>query len=664
MSTTSLRLEPDATAARVARGAVRDAIPEPAREHERDLAMLLVSELVTNAVVHAASGVDVEVDVQAESVTVRVRDADTGPLVMRAGGGSELDEGGRGFLLVDRLSDAWGTEHHGGRKTVWFRVVPERESPRSASAGPPVATTKAPPSAPAPTAQMLHRLLIPPSVAVALTFDEHVGELLLRVVDAVGAAGAVARVNVGDTATVSRGDVNRPSVASCDLVIGDRVVGSLQVHARRELDPEESAFVSLAADRLALLVAEERFLQDERGRAVEPEFLAEATELLTRSSTVAMTLALVTQIVVPRLGEWCAAYAVDDRGRARRLTVNHRREERVDAVAEVLDADAEVSAAVAAVAQGGPLRRLPGTLPVGGQRTHVTVLPLQSRGRTLGLLVVGRRDPFDPVQLMASLELARRVALAVDNARLHEERADTVSALQASLLPPALPEIDGVRLGARYHSASTGVAVGGDFYDAFRLAPDRFVVAIGDVCGKGAEAAAVTGMTRDLLRLLMQDGASPAGALRRLNRALIDHPTASRFCTVALAEVVHADDTMTARLCLAGHPEPMLVDRQGVTTPVGTPGELLGVLDTEDLRLLEAEVDLEPGSSLVLYTDGVTERREGTRMFGQYGVRKTLQQLAGADAQAIADGLEAAARSFVEAELRDDLAIVVVQRTG
>jgi serine phosphatase RsbU (regulator of sigma subunit) len=263
---------------------------------------------------------------------------------------------------------------------------------------------------------------------------------------------------------------------------------------------------------------------------------------------------------------------------------------------------------------------------------------------------------------MAALELARRAALAVDNARLHEDQLATVSALQASLLPTALPSFPGVGLAACYHAATTGLSVGGDFYDAFRLPGGKFALAVGDVCGKGAEAAAVTGMSRDLLRVLLQDGASPAAALHRLNRAIIDHPTASRFCTVALATVARTKDDLRLRLCLAGHPEPVLVRPDGSTDLVGTAGDLVGVLEDEQMSLVEVDIALEPGESLVFYTDGVTERRDEGRMFGQWGVRQTLGQVATAKAQVMADTLEQAARSFVPAELRDDLAILVLQR--
>jgi serine phosphatase RsbU (regulator of sigma subunit)/anti-sigma regulatory factor (Ser/Thr protein kinase) len=655
-------LPADASAAGRARRVVAAALPGPERQDVRDVAALLVSELVTNAVVHAASGVELQVDVADTTVTVRVRDADTGPLVMRAGGGSELDEGGRGLLLVDRLADAWGTEHHGGRKTVWFRLGSVDEA---APAGEPAVRAATSESAdPAPGARLLNRLLLPPAAVGALTFDEHVGELLLRVCEAVGADGALVALTVGGADTVQRGDVSHPRVAAAELVIEDRPLGSLSVHGPHPLGVEGQAFVTLSAERIALLVAEHGLLHAERARAQELDFLAEATDLLTRSLSVSLNLALMTQLVVPRLGDWCAAFSVDDRGRPRRLTANHRNEERTDAVLTLLETDEELRQVIRDVASGGGPQRMATTVVVAGQRSHVSVLPLHSRDRTHGVLVTGRGHPLDPVTYMAALELARRAALAVDNARLHEEQLATVNALQASLLPTALPTFPGVELAACYHAATTGLAVGGDFYDAFGLSGGQFALAVGDVCGKGAEAAAVTGMSRDLLRVLLQDGASPAAALHRLNRALIDHPTASRFCTVALATAARTHDDLRLRLCLAGHPEPVLVRPDGSTALVGTPGDLVGVLDDEEMSLVEVDVVLDPGESLVFYTDGVTERRDEGRMFGQWGVRQTLGQVATANAQVMADTLEQAARSFVAADLRDDLAILVVQRAS
>src|SRR5207302_8851566 len=332
-------------------------------------------------------------------------------------------------------------------------------------------------------------------------------------------------------------------------------------------------------------------------------------------------LTLLTQIAVPRLAEWCAALSVDDRGRPRRVTANHRREDRAALVHHALESERVLRRAILAAAAGEGAQRLPVTIMIGGQRTHVAVLPLVSHSRILGVLVLGRSEPLDPMTYVAAVEFARRAGIAVENARLYEEQAASVATLQAALLPAALPSLPGLDVAARYHSASPGMPVGGDFYDAIEL-EDGVVLSIGDVCGKGAEAATITGMSRDLLRLLIQDGAEPVAALRRLNRALLDHPSIGRFCTVAMTRLRRDGDRLVAQLCLGGHPEPVLLHADGTTELVGTPGDLLGVLDDRELELHATDIEIGVSDALVLYTDGVTERRDGSRMFGQHGLQK------------------------------------------
>ena len=658
-----LALAPDPTAPAKARRFVAEALERLADDETREVATLLVSELVTNAVVHAASAVEVEIERGAGDVTVLVRDADTGPLVMRAGAGSELDEGGRGFILVDRLAQCWGTEHRGGRKTVWFRVPTGEPSVASTTSPSRALTADAAP--PARTAERrLRTLLLRPSLQRALTFDQHLDELLARTIDALGANGAEVTLTSSADPVATQGAAAGAHTHSFELVVDDRRLGTFTVYVERELDDEDEAFLELAAERLSLLASEHGVMRAEQEREAKLDYLAEATEMLAGSLSVSLTLTLVTQIVVPRLADWCGVYDVDDRARPRRLTAIHRREDRTDAVNALLDGDPDIAAVVAAAAQGGAPQRLPMTVAVGGQRVHVVVLPLTSRSRTLGVLVMGRSQPLDAVGFMATLELTRRAALAVDNARLHEDQVAAANALQASLLPSALPEPEGLQLAARYHSASPGLSVGGDFYDAYPLPDGSFVFAIGDVCGKGAEAASVTGMSRDLLRLLLEDGLGLRDALRRLNRALLDHPSTSRFCTVALAQVRTDGADVSAQVCLAGHPEPVLLHADGSTELAGTTGDLLGVLPADTLELTECDVKLGPGDALVLYTDGVTERRDGRRMFGQYGLRQALERAVGADADGLAHEVEHAAQSFVDTDLRDDLAILVIRRPG
>jgi anti-sigma regulatory factor (Ser/Thr protein kinase) len=636
-------------------------------------AQLLTSELVTNAVVHTASALDVTVSTTPGGVTVRVEDADTGPMAASQAQSDEaLIEGGRGLVLVHELAAAWGTEHHAGRKAVWFSLSLARaeSAAGTARAGPAEATTSDQPGttgtdlAATQYAQRLSTLLLSPRLDAVLDFDGRVSELLDRVIDALDVTGASARFALQPAVEVVRGQLHSPTnglLGSAELRLGDWGLGRLEIYGQQLAGAEDDAFVQLVAGRLSLLAAEHGLLDTTHRRAEKLDFLAEATELLAGSFNVRLTLTLVTQVVVPRLADWCAAYTVDDRGNPERVTAHHRNETRTPLVSAVLDADKEIRHAIHQAAQGEGPQRLPATLSVGGQRSHVLVFPLHSRSRILGVLVFGRVSPLDAVEFVAGSELVRRAGLAVDNARLYEEQASAATALQASLLPSDLPTIPHLELAATYHAASPGLSVGGDFYDAFQLEDGSCVAVIGDVCGKGAEAASVAGMTRDLLRLLMQDGAEMAGALRRLNRALIERPSSQRFCTVALVRLTPAPDTVQATVCLAGHLEPVLLRADGTTELVGSPGDLVGVLPDEVVEFPAASVGLSPGDVLVLYTDGITERRDADGMFGQQGVRRTLERLAGRDAQAVVRQLEHSARTFTESPLRDDLAVLALR---
>jgi serine phosphatase RsbU (regulator of sigma subunit) len=496
-----------------------------------------------------------------------------------------------------------------------------------------------------------------------LDFEGRVSELLDRVIDALDVTGARAEFALQPEIKVERGQ--QPSGAgpsiTAELRLGDWVVGSLDVFAERLPDADDEAFVQLAASRFALLAAEHGLVDTSHRRDEKLDFLAEATEMLAGSLNVRLTLTLVAQVVVPRLADWCAAYAVDDRGNPDRVTSHHRSETRTPLTNAVLDTDKDIIKAIGQAARGGGAQRLPATVSVGGHRTHVVIFPLVSRARILGVLAFGGAAPLDAVEFVAAAELVRRAGLAVDNARLYEEQSSAAAALQTSLLPSALPSIPHLDLAATYYAASPGLSVGGDFYDAFQLDDGSCFAVIGDVCGKGAEAASVAGMTRDLLRLLMQDGVEMAAALRRLNRALLERPGSDRFCTVVVARLVPGPESVAVSLCLAGHPEPVVLRTDGTTDFVGTPGDLLGVLPDQAVDFPISSVMLAPGDTLVLYTDGITERRDADGMFGQVGVSRTLARMLGSDAQAIVRQLEQTARTFTQSPLRDDLAVLALR---
>ncbi len=258
---------------------------------------------------------------------------------------------------------------------------------------------------------------------------------------------------------------------------------------------------------------------------------------------------------------------------------------------------------------------------------------------------------------------ATRVVVTHENItarRRSEDRHRRIAqTLQESLMPPALPAAAGLELAARYRAQGEGHDVGGDFYDVFPEG-DGWLLVIGDVCGKGPEAAAVTAEARWTIRALSDPSTSPAGLLRIVNRSLVGRPRSDlTFLTAAVARVT-ADGTGARVSCArAGHPVPLVVRASGAVEQVDGRGGLLGVF--EEVRFDDAEVHLGSGDALVLFTDGVTEARRDGEELGPAGVRAALSGAAGLTAQDLVRRLEDAAVAFSDGPLRDDLAIVVVR---
>src|SRR5919112_2418741 len=282
---------------------------------------------------------------------------------------------------------------------------------------------------------------------------------------------------------------------------------------------------------------------------------------------------------------------------------------------------------------------------------------MSTGGRRLGTIAFslsGRTRRYDRADLSIAEELARRAAVAIDNARLYRERSYIARTLQESLLPPELPEVPGAEISARFHPAGEATEVGGDFYDMFDTTHGWGIV-MGDVCGKGADAAAVTALARYTLRALGVQESSPAEILRKLNDALLRQRTDRRFCTVAYASL-NVNGNGAAQVCLAtgGHPLPLVLRADGRVEAVGEPGTLLGVLP--DVRLSDTAVRLGKGDVMVLYTDGVTEARGPEGMFGAEQLVSVLGSCAGLDAKSVAARIESAALEIQEGNPRDDIA--------
>lgn len=297
-----------------------------------------------------------------------------------------------------------------------------------------------------------------------------------------------------------------------------------------------------------------------------------------------------------------------------------------------------------------------------GLRASLTV-PLRARERTHGALALGFDDlPPEAGADMLSLfeDVARRAALAIDNARLYEERVHVARTLQRSLLPPDLPDVPGMELAARYLAAGEGNEVGGDFYDCFSTGADDWALIIGDVCGKGAEAAAITALARYTVRASVLHSREPVTILSELNEAILRQGLQFQFCTALYAALEpDGDDRMRARLATGGHPLPLVLRAGGTVEVVGEPGTLLGIVPDPDLTA--AQVDLAPGDALILYTDGVIEASPLDDAFGPERFAEFLAGCAGQDAETLAQSIENAVLSVQGGRLRDDVAVVVAR---
>src|SRR4051794_448329 len=296
------------------------------------------------------------------------------------------------------------------------------------------------------------------------------------------------------------------------------------------------------------------------------------------------------------------------------------------------------------------------------------VLPLGARGHVLGALTLWIMRPaktFDETARRTAERLADRAALALDNARLHEQQAHIASVLQHSLLPRSLPEIKGFEASSRFLAAGEAYEVGGDFYDVFRTGSGTWTAVIGDVCGKGPEAASLTALARYTVRTASSPENTPSQVLRTLHESIRSESADLRFCTAALTRIqAPSNGRGSAHLTvsLGGHPLPLILRREGRVDSVGKPGPLLGALPSPDLTDVDAA--LAAGDSLVLYTDGMLDVRDRSHHDDPDWLEKELGQAAGKSVDEIAERLAQAAIARHGGEPRDDIAILVLHRRG
>lgn len=410
--------------------------------------------------------------------------------------------------------------------------------------------------------------------------------------------------------------------------------------------------------------------------------LADAGQRMAESMDWATTVRATARSVVPEIADWASVTVVEPDGRLRVVAVAHRDPE-LQQIAQAL-ADDHVSDPDALVGSGFVIRTRrmqvlsdisPDTVRASADGPehlallealnfkHVAIAPLETPAGIIGALTFVLGDSgrsFSPEDLQLIEAVAGRAALHIYNARLYTERSHIASTLQASLLPSALPEIPGATVAARYRAAGDHNTVGGDFYDIFRSGEAVWTVIVGDVSGKGAEAAAITALARHTLRTASRLDGEPASNLALLNQALHEDAHSTAFCTVVYALMCPGDIGFDVRFANGGHPPPLLLRVDGTVESIESGrGSLVGAVP--EARFTEATLRLAPGELLLLYTDGLTEVRTDDVMFGERDLRATLAAQAGASADEVVAAIERRAVELQAGKLRDDLAIVAIQ---
>jgi len=334
-------------------------------------------------------------------------------------------------------------------------------------------------------------------------------------------------------------------------------------------------------------------------------------------------------------------------------------------VAQVLDSgvplvinDLTDGVAVQIVAQSDEHQRF---MRDAGYRS-AAVFPMVARGRTHGaisFLHLGANTGYGPDQLAVLEDLTGRAAMALDNARLYAERAHVARTLQRSLMPSALPAISGLELASSFRPMGAGNEVGGDFYDVFGDRESCWLV-VGDVCGKGAEAAALTGFLRHTTVAHARKGMSPGAVLTEVNRAMLNQDFQGRFATAILAQLQFLPAGVALTVAAAGHPSALIARAGGQVEECAGHGALLGIFP--DAVIEEASTVLGPRDTVALYTDGLLEAHAPERWVTVAQLIDQLRRSSPGSAQDTVDGLLELVD--FERDVRDDVAVVVARVKG
>ncbi|HLY49520.1 MAG TPA: GAF domain-containing SpoIIE family protein phosphatase [Solirubrobacteraceae bacterium] len=415
----------------------------------------------------------------------------------------------------------------------------------------------------------------------------------------------------------------------------------------------------------------------EKTAELRERFLARATETLMSSLDYQETLRNVAWLAVPELADWCAVDLVDEAGSRQQVVAAHRDPEKL-ALAEKLRGyepdPPDPEQGIGRVIRTGASELYPDItdemLRLGAQDDEhlrllravgfrsAVIVPLRARGRTLGVLTLVSAESmrrFEESDREFAQQVADRAAIAVDNARLATARRDIAITLQRSLLPDAVPAIPGWEIATMYRAASASdeVEVGGDFYDFFPT-PSGWIVLLGDVTGRGVEAAAMTSLVRHGARFLAKQEYEPSAILAHLDEALREQPGLS-LCSALCVRLQEGGMLMSS----AGHPAPLVARDDGRIREIGGSGPILGGWENSSWE--DREIRIGPDETLLMYTDGVTDTRGATERFGIARLRRLLTELAGSSPRELLSSLQVALDAFQTEGHADDTGAVALR---
>jgi GAF domain-containing protein/anti-sigma regulatory factor (Ser/Thr protein kinase) len=685
-----------------------------------DDAVLLTSELVTNAVVHAGTQVQVTCKLAAGAVEVVVRDSHPARMVPGPAPDDTVPAertGGRGLLLPSALAAAWGVSYGTDAKAVWFRMglpgapggapaagagpgaleavvpagpwnvtgsAPADASPGSvpAASGPGSPGSAGPvPASPAPsydaTAKSGYDALLDQCVASARLITSADSAYAL-VADEDGDLGVRAASGLGPAAWLR----TAPSVSTVPFMVDGRVTGILAVAAAR---PGRFAEVEVhrlqqLADQMAPALERARLAELERARRARIGVLAEAGTLLAGPLDQDRILAVAGQVAVPRLAAWCAVLLSGPGGDLRLTVARHADESQAGALAWLLNLGCDLAPPATAAdsrpaaSRSWPLAALvPAQAPAGVAGLAARgawCFPLTTRSGPLGLLILGGPHggrPSREVQRLAE-DLAARIALALENSRLTARQQQASDALRAALVPPELPRIPGVELAFAHDLPGTGASGsdlsradvgGGDFCDVFPVTGGRWRFAIGEVCGTGPATLAVTSLARNALRILGAAGLGIPAVLGQLNQLILDERAPGTYLTLVHGEIVPGDPAGVSLAC-AGQPLPLALRTRGRPETAAAPQPVLGVIEGQGFSA--QDVTLGAGDLLLCVTDGVTRRRNGNRQLDDDdGLARLLAACTGLTADVVADKVHEEVRTFGGHPAVDGMAVLAIR---